>query len=145
MSITSPSANLSFRPPRTVMTSKPPSASSDPLLKPLQTAGSSVSGSTKATTLALLSQAFPDPIAAQQIYSQKLEHKPLSVNPADSSDARTARRQKRLSQLKRKRKPKPLSAKEKRELRIYDIPKSEIRYSPARHIANSQVTRTSLR
>src|SRR5271154_182122 len=101
------------------MTSNLPSTSSDPLLKPLQPAGNSVSGSSKATTLSILNQAFPDPAMAQQIYNQRLEHKPLSVLPADSTDARTARRQKRLSHLKRKRKPKPLSAKEKGELRIY--------------------------
>jgi len=110
------------------MTSKLSSVSSDPLLTPLQPADNPVAGSSKATTLTILNQAFPDPVAAQQIYNQKLEHKPLSVNPADSTDARTARRRKRLSQLKRKRKPKSLSAKEKRELRIYDIPKSEIRF-----------------
>src|SRR5271170_2236344 len=112
------------------MTSKLSSVSSDPLLTPLQPADNPVTDSSKATTLTILNQAFPDPVAAQQIYNQKLEHKPLSVNPADSTDARTARRRKRLSQLKRKRKPKPLSAKEKRELRIYDIPKSEIRLPP---------------
>jgi ribonuclease P protein subunit POP4 len=88
----------------------------------------SASSSANKATLGLLNQAFPEPSVAQQVYSQKLEHRPLSLNPADIPDARESRRQKRLSKLKRKRKPRPLSAKERRALRIFDVPKTEIRF-----------------
>lgn len=101
---------------------------SDPIFRPMAASRVSGSGSSKAATLSLLNQAFPGPSAAQQIFSQKLEHRPLSILPADAPDARESRRQGRLSRLRRKRKPKPLSAKEKRALRIFDIPKMDIRF-----------------
>ena len=105
------------------------SMSTDPLFKPL-TPAILPSLTSTSTTLSLLQAAFPDPSTVQQIYSQKVDHRPLNVNPAsDSLDARSLRRQKRQDKLKRKRKPKPLSAKKKRELRIYDIPKDEVMYS----------------
>jgi len=101
----------------------------DPLfnrLHPVKTSSNAVS---TATTLSLLQAAFPDPSTVQNIYTQKLDHRPLNLNPAsDNLDARTLRRQKRQEKLKRKRKPKPLSAREKRELRIYDVPKDERMY-----------------
>jgi len=103
----------------------------DPLLQPLHPKPSTQT-SHNATTLSLLRSAFPDPSAAQQIYSQKLEHKPLSLNPT-TLDQREVRRQRRTEKLHRKRKPRGLSAREKRELRIYDIPKSEVKYLPSRH------------
>ena len=103
----------------------------DPLLQPLHPKPSTQT-SHNATTLSLLQSAFPDPPTAQQIYSQKLEHKPLSLNPT-TLDQRDLRRQRRTEKLHRKRKPKGLSAREKRELRIYDIPKSEVKYLPSRH------------
>lgn len=100
----------------------------DPLLQPLHPKPST-QVSHNATTLSLLRSAFPDPSTAQQIYSQKLEHKPLSLNPT-TLDQRDLRRQRRMEKLHRKRKPRGLSAREKRELRIYDIPKSEVKYLP---------------
>lgn len=103
----------------------------DPLFKPIT--DNSVSKPSKAATLKLLNEAFAEP-KVQQIYSQKLEHRPLSLNPAEVSDARDARRQERLSKLKNKRKPKPLSAKEKRELRIFEIPKAEITCFPSQSL-----------
>ena len=63
---------------------------------------------------------FSGSSAAQQIYTQKLEYRPLSTNPVDDIDARESRRRKRVPNRKHNRKPKPLSAKEKKELRIFD-------------------------
>ena len=78
----------------------------------------------KDTIFTLVNEAFPESTTAQQIYLQKVEHRPLSVRPAtNEKDAREARRKARLSKLKRKRKPKPLSAKEKRQLRVFEVPK----------------------
>jgi ribonuclease P protein subunit POP4 len=109
------------------MTSKPPS---DPIFRTLQGIQTSSSGDfNNATTISLLQAAFPHPGVAQQLYAQKLEHRPLSLNPADAPNARESRRQKRLDKLKRKRKPKPLSAKEKRELKVHEILKEDIRSS----------------
>lgn len=110
------------------MTTNAPLSAPDPIFRPLPSAGSTFSTSSKSVTLGLLSQAFPGPEAAQHVYSQKLEYRPLSIIPADTPDARELRGQRRLSRLKRKRKPRPLSAKEKRELRIFEIPKADIRF-----------------
>src|ERR1700676_4826101 len=76
------------------MTSKPPS---DPIFRTLQGIQTSSSGEVNnATTISLLQAAFPPPGVAQQLYAQKLEHRPLSLNPADAPNARESRRQKRL-------------------------------------------------
>lgn len=105
-------------------------SASDPIIRPLQASSVSVSvGASKTATLGLLTRAFPGPSVAQQVYVQKLEHRPLSIIPADVPNGRESRLQKRLLKLKRKRKPRPLSAKEKRQLRIFDIPKADIRFS----------------
>jgi len=85
----------------------------------------------KGAIFTLLNEAFPESTTAQQIYSQKVEHRSLSVRPAtNEKDAREARRKARLSKLKKKRKPRPLSAKEKRELRVFEVPKDSVRYDP---------------
>lgn len=115
-----------FDPPRHVMTTKPPPLDADVLYAPL------IPGTTgkpsKATVLTLLTEAFPDSAAAHQIYTQKVEHRPLSVVPATRQDARESRREARLAKLKKKRKPKPLSAKEKRELKVFEVAKDSVKY-----------------
>lgn len=100
---------------------------SDPIYATSANSKGTVSSSSNSATFNLLQKAFPSTAIAQQIYKQKLEHRPLNLNPTDAVDARESRRQKRLEKLKRKRKPKPLSAKEKRELRIYDLSKADIK------------------
>ncbi|MCJ1381107.1 hypothetical protein MMC17_004216 [Xylographa soralifera] len=82
----------------------------------------------------ILSQAHP-PTEAQNIFTDKVLHKPLNLRPTspdpNSQDARARRRFKRLRKtehLRRRQKPKPLTAKEKRVLGIYDIPKEDQRY-----------------
>ena len=90
------------------------------------------------------------PSTAQTLFTEKVKQKPLLLHPskptalpsasASSSsfstfntkqtvDARTNRRLRRLqkkSHYLRKQKPRPLSAKEKRKLGVYDIPKDEV-------------------
>jgi ribonuclease P protein subunit POP4 len=100
---------------------------SDPIFTPSPGFKDTVSSSSNTTTFNLLQKAFPSTAIVQQIYKQKLEHRPLNLNPTDAVDARESRRQKRSEKLKRKRKPKPLSAKEKRELRIHDLSKEDIK------------------
>jgi hypothetical protein len=110
------------------MTTKPPPQDTDVLYNPL--IPDSTGKPSKATVFNLLNEAFPDSAAAQQIYTQKVEHRPLSVVPATKKDARESRREARLAKLKRKRKPKPLSAKEKRELKVFEVAKDSVRYPP---------------
>jgi len=89
------------------------------------------------TTLPLtqrLLQRAHSPTTAASLYTDKIKQKPLLLRPTaaptpTSSDARTHRQHirklKEESTRKRKRKPQPLSAKEKRTLGVYDIAKEE--------------------
>ena len=83
----------------------------------------------------LLSRAH-SPTRAQTIFTDKVVHKPLNLRPTspnlESQDARAKRRLLRLRKkehLRRRLKPKPLSAKEKRVLGIYDIRKEDQKYA----------------
>lgn len=83
---------------------------------------------------ALLSKVHP-PSTADAIFTDKVLHKPLHLRPTSpdpsSQDARGQRRLQRLRKDEhklRRRKPKPLSAKEKRISGIYDIPKEQQKY-----------------
>ncbi|KAI9821803.1 MAG: hypothetical protein M1827_002384 [Pycnora praestabilis] len=80
----------------------------------------------------LLSRAFPTEDATR-IFTEKVKQKPLYLRPSDTevADARELRRRERLRKQtlrRKKQKPKPLSAKEKRALCIYDIPKESQKY-----------------
>ena len=73
---------------------------------------------------------------ATNIFSEKIQHKSLFLRPTSpdptSPDARAHRRLIRLRKAekkKRRQKPKPLSAKEKRISGIYDIPKEQQKYA----------------
>ena len=83
----------------------------------------------------LLAKAHPSD-TAKAIFTDKILHKSLFLRPTSpdptSQDARAQRRLQRLRKLehkKRKKKPKPLSAKEKRISGIYDIPKEQQKYA----------------
>ena len=80
----------------------------------------------------LLSQAFPKE-EAERIFTEKVKQKPLFLRPAetDVTDARDLRRRERarkLSLRKKALKPKPLSAKDKRALKIYEVLKEARKY-----------------
>jgi ribonuclease P protein subunit POP4 len=82
----------------------------------------------------LLTRAHP-PELASTLFVDKVLHKPLSLRPTSpdphSQDARAARRLKRLRKkehLLKRQKPKPFSAKEKRALGLYEIPKAQQKY-----------------
>ncbi|OCT45074.1 Ribonuclease P protein subunit p29 [Cladophialophora carrionii] len=73
------------------------------------------------------------PDAASRIFGDKIKNKPLLLNPTASADRdkRALRRHVRLRKREyylRKRKPRPLSAKEKRELGVFELKKEEVRY-----------------
>lgn len=80
----------------------------------------------------LLSQNFSKE-EAERIFTEKVKQKPLFLRPTDTeaADARELRRQERARKLalrKQIQKPKPLSAKEKRALKIYQVPKEARKY-----------------
>ncbi|KAL8831091.1 MAG: hypothetical protein Q9170_005441 [Blastenia crenularia] len=84
--------------------------------------------------LDLLKKAHPPEIASA-IFTEKILHKPLHLRPTspdpNSQDARAHRRLQRLrkkEKSRRKQRPKPLSAKEKRIIGIYEIPKRSQKY-----------------
>ncbi|KAL8669312.1 MAG: hypothetical protein Q9168_006094 [Polycauliona sp. 1 TL-2023] len=84
--------------------------------------------------LDLLRKAHP-PETASAIFTEKLLHKPLRLRPTSpdptSQDARAHRRLQRVrkkEKAKRRQRPKPLSAKEKRITGIYEISKESQKY-----------------
>ncbi|EXJ55842.1 ribonuclease P protein subunit POP4 [Cladophialophora yegresii CBS 114405] len=73
------------------------------------------------------------PDTASRIFGDKIKNKPLLLNPTASADRdkRALRRHVRLRKQEyylRKRKPRPLSAKEKRELGVFELKKEEVSY-----------------
>ncbi|MCJ1425861.1 hypothetical protein MMC29_003761 [Sticta canariensis] len=75
------------------------------------------------------------PKTASAIFTEKVLHKPLHLRPTSPDlNSRDARAQRRLHRIRKKeksqrrKKPKPLSAKEKRVSGIYDIPKNAQKY-----------------
>jgi ribonuclease P protein subunit POP4 len=80
----------------------------------------------------LLAQAHT-PETAEQLFTERIKHKPLflrptSPTPADNRSRRRLHRLRKKEYFYRKQKPKPLSAKEKRITGIYDLPKEECNY-----------------
>ena len=70
------------------------------------------------------------PDTASQIYGEKIAHRPLLLRPTSpppkTNDARAVRQRQRADKaasLRKSKKPRPLSAKEKRALCVYEIPK----------------------
>ncbi|KAI8631916.1 RNase P/MRP, p29 subunit [Xylariaceae sp. FL1651] len=73
------------------------------------------------------------PDSANRIYSEKIQHRPLFLKPSSPppSTARDSRRKAREEKKRRAKalKPKPLSARERRKLGLYDLPKTGLKYS----------------
>lgn len=85
-------------------------------------------------TQALLARAH-SPTSAERIYSDKIQHRPLFLRPTSpppQATARQARRKERERKAKERRKalkPKPLSAKQRRKLGLYDVPRDGQKYA----------------
>ncbi|THZ18463.1 RNase P/MRP, p29 subunit [Aureobasidium pullulans] len=83
--------------------------------------------------LGLLTRAH-DPSISSQIFREKVQNRPLLLRPSSPDpreDARSKRQKARLEKAKANRKskkPRPLTAKQKRELGVYDIPKKQQKY-----------------
>ncbi|KAI1403601.1 ribonuclease P protein subunit p29 [Hypoxylon fuscum] len=81
------------------------------------------------------------PDSTARIFSDKIQHRPLFLKPtsplpsssslSSSSNAREARRKNRAEKQNRAKalKPKPLSAKQRRKLGLYDVPKEGQKYA----------------
>ncbi|THZ05277.1 RNase P/MRP, p29 subunit [Aureobasidium pullulans] len=75
-----------------------------------------------------------DPSISSQIFREKVQNRPLLLRPSSPDpreDARSKRQKARLEKAKANRKSKkrrPLTAKRKRELGVYDIPKEQQKY-----------------
>lgn len=82
----------------------------------------------------LLTQAHPnDPELTSKIFTDKILHKPLllttaTTEPADNRAARRHLRLRKKSYALKHARPKPLSAKEKRELGLYQLRPEECQY-----------------
>ncbi|TKA25870.1 hypothetical protein B0A50_05625 [Salinomyces thailandicus] len=75
------------------------------------------------------------PNTANTIFRERVKHRPLLLRPTSPDPALNARSQRQHARLQKAKlqrksnKPKPLSAKQKRALCIYDIPKPQRRYA----------------
>jgi ribonuclease P protein subunit POP4 len=91
----------------------------------------SAQGHDQPVGLSLLTRGH-SPESAQRIYTEKVKRRPLYLKASSPppSDARDARRRAR-EQVKQKQKlrPKPISARQRRKLGIYDVPRQDQKYS----------------
>ena len=81
--------------------------------------------------ISLLSRAH-SPDSTTRIFNEKVKQRPLHLKPTEPNNGqhqRRVERQRKLAERKKKLKPKPLSARQKRRLCLYEIPKSEQKYS----------------
>ncbi|TGO38705.1 hypothetical protein BHYA_0069g00250 [Botrytis hyacinthi] len=79
----------------------------------------------------LLSRAH-SPDTSSRIFTEKVKQRPLHLKPTEPNNEQQRRRlerQRKLALRKKKLKPAPLSAREKRALCLYDVPKSSQKYS----------------
>ncbi|OTB01085.1 hypothetical protein M426DRAFT_223700 [Hypoxylon sp. CI-4A] len=88
---------------------------------------------TKSLTHELLARAH-SPDSTNRIFADKIQHRPLFLrpnSPPPAANAREARRRARVEKQRRAKglKPKPLSARERRKLGLYDVPKTNQKYT----------------
>lgn len=89
------------------------------------------SSSSQPPAQALLNRAH-SPTSATRIFTEKIQYRPLLLRPSSPppTTARDSRRQARqLAKQRKKQKPSPLSARERRSLGLYDIPREQARYA----------------
>lgn len=85
-------------------------------------------------TQALLARAH-SPSSAERIYAEKIQHRPIFLRPTSPPPQTTARqarrreRERKAKERKRALKPKPLSAKQRRTLGLYDVPRDGQKYA----------------
>jgi ribonuclease P protein subunit POP4 len=84
-------------------------------------------------TQTLLARAH-SPDSASRIFAEKIQHRPLllkasSPPPSNARDARRRAREKQATQRAKALKPKPLSARQRRRLGLYEVPKAGQKYA----------------
>jgi ribonuclease P protein subunit POP4 len=87
----------------------------------------------QSVTQALLARAH-SPDSANRLFADKIQHRtfhlrPSSPPPSNARDARRRARQKQAEQRKKALKPKPLSARQRRKLGLYEVPKEGQKYA----------------
>ncbi|OIW32733.1 RNase P/MRP, p29 subunit [Coniochaeta ligniaria NRRL 30616] len=87
----------------------------------------------QSVTQALLARAH-SPDSANRLFTDKIQHRtlhlrPSSPPPTSGRDARRRARQKQLEQRKKALKTKPLSARQRRKLGLYEVPKEGQKYA----------------
>ncbi|KAF3766879.1 RNase P/MRP, p29 subunit [Cryphonectria parasitica EP155] len=86
------------------------------------------------TTQALLARAH-SPTSAERIYTEKIQHRAIFLRPTSpppQTTAKQARRKERERKAKERRKalkPKPLSAKQRKKLGLYEVPRDGQKYA----------------
>lgn len=84
-------------------------------------------------TQALLARAH-SPASAERIYADKIQHRAIFLRPTSpppqvtTRQARREARQRRIKERKKALKPRPLSAKQRRKLGLYDVPREGQKY-----------------
>ncbi|KAI1413836.1 ribonuclease P protein subunit p29 [Hypoxylon sp. FL1857] len=95
-------------------------------------ASSTSNPNNQSLTHELLSRAH-SPDSTNRIFSEKIQHRPLFLKPTSPppSNARDARRKARAERQQRAKalKPKPLSARQRRSLGLYNVPKEKQKYA----------------
>ncbi|KAG8160871.1 hypothetical protein KVR01_009135 [Diaporthe batatas] len=118
-----------------------------PTLHP-HTTSHNMTSKSQAVTQALLARAH-SPTTAERIYSDKIQHRPLFLRPtspppqATARQARRKERERKAKERKKALKPKPLSATQRRKLRLYDVPRHGQKYAtflPLHHLWLGYVT-----
>ena len=75
-----------------------------------------------------------EPTTASQIFREKVQNRPLLLRPSSPDPAQNVRSQRQKARLekakanRKSKKPCPLTAKQKRELGVYDIPKEQRKF-----------------
>lgn len=88
---------------------------------------------TQSVTQALLARAH-SPDSANRLYTEKIQHRtlhlrPTSPPPSNAREAREKARKKQAEKRKKSLRPRPLSARQRRKLGLYQIPKEGQKYS----------------
>jgi len=90
---------------------------------------------TKEHIAEVLLQRAHSPETADTIFRERVKQRPLLLRPTSPDPAQNARAKRQYERMKKQRaqqkskKPKPLSAKQKRALSLYEIPKEQQKYA----------------
>ncbi|TPX09056.1 uncharacterized protein E0L32_001682 [Thyridium curvatum] len=93
-----------------------------------------MASTTHPVTQELLARAH-SPDSANRIFTEKIQHRPILIRPsspqphANAREARRIARRQKEKQRTRALKPKPLSARQRKRLALYELPRDQQRYA----------------